>query len=137
MRAVVSGVMPNISEMRAILWSLLMVAKRWFRCPRKFWDSPHCAALLHVPYEDTLDVFKKIHDSLKPRGIFYACYKQGHQKMTIEERDFYNMDATTILPYFQGLFEVIHMWDSPDATSQVAPSSSKSWFNFLVRKQET
>jgi SAM-dependent methyltransferase len=93
-----------------------------------------CAALLHVPYEDTLDVFKKIHGSLKPRGIFYACYKQGQEKMTIGERDFYNMDPTTILPYFQGLFEVIHMWDSPDSTSQVAPSPSKSWFNFLVRK---
>lgn len=103
---------------------------------RKFDGVWSCAALLHVPYEETFEVFKKIHRALKTDGIFYACYKRGQQKMTVEERDFYNMDSTTILPYIQGLFDVIDMWDSPDSTSQVAPSPSKFWFNFLARKKE-
>lgn len=35
------------------------------------------ASLLHVPYSETKDIYKKIHRALKPDGIFYACYIMG------------------------------------------------------------
>ncbi|MCE2717042.1 MAG: class I SAM-dependent methyltransferase [Pseudomonadota bacterium] len=34
-----------------------------------------CASLLHIPYEETKDVYKRIHNALKPNGVFYASYK--------------------------------------------------------------
>lgn len=50
------------------------------------------ASLLHVPYNETKDVYKKIHHALKPNGIFYACYTHGENLIQTGERDFYNMN---------------------------------------------
>lgn len=93
-----------------------------------------CASLLHIPYNETKDVYKRIHHALKPHGIFYASYKHGDSFMNSDGRDFYNMDEETIAPYFKDLFNVIDIWQTA-ARSCVAPSPSNSWLNFLVRKK--
>ncbi len=92
-----------------------------------------CASLLHVPYQETKDVYVRIYNALKPGGIFYASYKHGNSYMNSDSRDFYNMDETTILPHFKGLFNVIEIWQTA-ARNCVAPSPSNTWLNFLVRK---
>lgn len=92
-----------------------------------------CASLLHIPYEETKNIYTKIHKSLKPGGVFYASYKHGDSHMNSDGRDFYNMDETTILPYFNDLFEVIKVWQTA-ARNCVAPSPSNAWLNFLVKK---
>lgn len=92
-----------------------------------------CASLLHVPYEETKDVYAKIHKALKPSGIFYASYKYGNSYMHADNRDFYNMDKITVLPYFKDLFDVIEIWETA-ARNNVAPSPSNTWLNFIVKK---
>lgn len=95
-----------------------------------------CASLLHVPYEETIDIFSKIRHALKPEGVFYASYKYGDQKMSVKGRDFYNMDEKVISPYLKDLFDTIHIWESASTIKHVAPSPSDSWLNVLCRRIE-
>jgi SAM-dependent methyltransferase len=92
------------------------------------------ASLLHIPYNETRLVYQKIHQALKNDGIFYASYKYGQDYMPTEERDFWNMDEPTLLPYLKGLFKVIDLWAEKDSRSKVSPSPEQMWLNFLVRK---
>jgi SAM-dependent methyltransferase len=95
------------------------------------------ASLLHIPYDETRDVYRKIHQSLKPHGVFYASYKYGADFMPTEERDFYNMNEETIKPYLSEFFDIIEIWTKKDNRSKVAPSPEGSWLNFIVRKNGT
>lgn len=92
-------------------------------------------SLLHVPYEETSNVLKKIHTSLKKDGIFYVSYKYGNQKMDVDDRIFYNMDETTIKSYLEGLFDILEIWKTDDTTIQVAPDSSQTWLAVICRKK--
>lgn len=93
------------------------------------------ASLLHVPYEETKDVYSRIYDTLKSEGIFYASYKYGKGQMSVEGRDFYNMTETTVLPYLEDLFEIIEICQMADVRSQVAPSPDKAWLSFIAKKR--
>jgi SAM-dependent methyltransferase len=92
------------------------------------------ASLLHVPYDETLNVYKMIHRSLKPNGIFYASYKYGDGFMATKDRDFYNMDETAVKPYFKDLFEVLKIWPEKDSRGQADQNNNIMWLNFIVRK---
>ena len=92
------------------------------------------ASLLHVSYADTKDVYQKIHRALKPGGIFYASYKYGQDCVHARGRDFWNMDELTILPYLDGLFDVIDLLKSEDVRSNIPARDGSSWLNFIVRK---
>ncbi len=39
------------------------------------------SSLLHIPYHNTRNVYKKIYQALKPNGVFYASYKYGQDYM--------------------------------------------------------
>ncbi len=93
------------------------------------------ASLLHIPYKETKNVYRKIHQALKPGGVFYGSYKQGQDYMPTEERDFWNMNKESIKPYFEDLFEVIEIWEEVDTRSKLAPSRTGLWLNFIVKKQ--
>lgn len=92
------------------------------------------ASLLHIPYDMTQDIYRKTHRSLKPNGIFYASYKYGDRYMETPESDFYNMTENKVIPYFDGLFNVIELWQKRDNRSKVASSAEVIWLNFIVRK---
>jgi len=92
------------------------------------------ASLLHVPYHETKKVYKVIHRALKADGIFYASYKYGKDYMATPERDFWNMDESTILPYLSELFDVKEIWTEKDTRSKVAPSQDGMWLNFIAKK---
>ena len=36
-----------------------------------------CASILHLTYEEIMDVMKRIHGALKPQGVFYTTFKYG------------------------------------------------------------
>ncbi|MCA0370408.1 MAG: class I SAM-dependent methyltransferase [Proteobacteria bacterium] len=91
-------------------------------------------SLIHVPYEETRAVFEKIHACLTDGGIFYATYKYGDSSMASKGRIFWNMTQVTILPYLEGLFEVISLSVVPDTRSRVSPSESAKILQVLVRK---
>ncbi len=100
-------------------------------CFEGIWAS---VSLLHISYDETRDVYQKIHQALKPGGIFFASYKYGDSPMPTIERDFWNMTETMIKPFLEGLFEVCEIWTEEDTRSKVAPSKDQKWLNFLVRK---
>lgn len=89
-------------------------------------------SLPHVSYEDTRSVFEKIHQSLRPKGIFYASYKYGQGKIIVGDRESYNMTENMLPCYFRGLFEMIDIWQAiahPTNTQQ-----DYNWLNILVKK---
>ncbi|QQV74541.1 hypothetical protein H6P87_00075 [Rickettsia tillamookensis] len=92
------------------------------------------ATLLHVPYDETKDVYKKIHAALKPEGIFYASYGYGSDIIQNDDRDFYNMNEDTIKLYFNGLFEVVKIWT--EKSKRFSPSKEALWLNFIVKKSK-
>lgn len=92
------------------------------------------ASLLHIPYIETRNVYKKIHQSLKPNGIFFASYKYGLDFMTNEERDFYNMNEDIIKLYLINLFELVEIWLEKDNRSKISPSKDGMWLNFIAKK---
>jgi len=92
------------------------------------------ASLLHVPYQETREVYEKIYHSLKPGGIFYASYKYGQDYMTTLERDFYNMNEEKVSLYFDGIFDVHEIWVEQDTRSKVSPSLEAMWLNFVTKK---
>ncbi|CAK6511226.1 class I SAM-dependent methyltransferase [Rickettsia helvetica] len=93
------------------------------------------ATLLHVPYNETTNVYKKIHAALKPEGIFYASYGYGSDIIQSDDRDFYNMNEDTIKPYFNGLLEIVKIWT--EKSKRFSPSKEALWLNFIVKKSKT
>ena len=71
--------------------------------------------------------------ALKPSGIFYASFKYGDSLRNVDEREFFDMNKTSIQPYLEGLFEPISIWESADTRSSRAPSPRKSWLNILCK----
>ncbi len=93
-----------------------------------------CASLIHVPYNEFESILVKLHSSLKDTGVFYASFKYGDHKRSIEGRDFYDFDEESIMPYLGGLFTPIRIWQTEDLRSRVAPSAQKAWLNVLCKK---
>lgn len=87
--------------------------------------------LLHVPKQGVIEGF---HKSLLPSGILYTSFKYGTSMTRAEDRIFFDMDETTIEPYLKELFVPLEIWKSADTCSAIAPSSDKSWLNFIARR---
>lgn len=92
------------------------------------------ASLLHVPYNEMRDVYQRIHKSLKPRGIFYASYKYGQDYMPTSDRDFWNMSESTILPYLEGLFDIMELTIENDIRKN-SPTPDQKWLRFFAQKK--
>ncbi len=88
------------------------------------------ASLLHVSYEETREVYKRLWQALKPGGILYASYQYGSTHRFHDNRNFYDMNETTIVPYLEDLFEIIELRKTPDARSM-----DRVWLNLVVRKK--
>ena len=54
--------------------------------------------------------------------------------MPTGERDFYHMNEDKVKQYFEGLFEVLEMWQEKDTRSQAYRGKEGLWLNFIVRK---
>lgn len=96
-----------------------------------FWAN---ASLLHVPYKDLRGVLQKFQRALRPSGILFASFKYGDAMRQVEERFFFDMNETKVLPYLEGLFKPLEIWKSADTRSQVAPSQERSWLNCIARR---
>ena len=55
--------------------------------------------------------------------------------MPTDERNFWNMNESKVLPYFEGLFDVVKVWKEPDTRSKLSPSKDQAWLNFIVKKK--
>ncbi|MCR5529233.1 MAG: class I SAM-dependent methyltransferase [Saccharofermentans sp.] len=91
-----------------------------------------CASLLHVEYNDLLDVFSKVYTALKTNGIFYMSFKLGDSDVIREDRHFTDMnderfDALNVQTIG---FEEIDRWQTLD----VRPDRNVEWFNVTLKK---
>jgi SAM-dependent methyltransferase len=91
------------------------------------------SSLLHVPYEETEEVYTLLHKALKPEGIFYGSYKYGYEPLSTEERDFWLMDEERAAGYLQGKFTILEMW-TREARTNMDACPYKKWLNFVARK---
>ena len=92
------------------------------------------ASLLHVPYDELRGVIEGFHQALLPSGILYASFKYGTSMRRAEDRNFFDMDEASIVPYLKELFVPLEIWKSADTRSTVAPSPDKSWLHFIARR---
>jgi SAM-dependent methyltransferase len=93
-----------------------------------------CASLLHVPLVELADVFRRLAWALRPSGIFYASFKDGHGECHRDGRLFTDMDEASIIELVAGMveLELVQLWHTDD----LRPGRLDKWLNVLLRKVE-
>lgn len=93
-----------------------------------------CSSILHLSYDELIDVMKKIVDSLKPNGLFYTSFKYGDFEGDRNGRYFINMDETRISSLLENIehLQIEEMW----ITTDVRPNrGEEKWINIFMRKK--
>lgn len=93
-----------------------------------------CACLLHVPYEDLPDIFRRIKKALKPGGIFYCSFKYGNSEREKDGRFFCDLDEERmkkILAFCPSL-SIAEQWISGDVR---AGRKEEKWLNTILIRQ--
>ena len=93
-----------------------------------------CSSILHLSYDELIDVMKKIVDSLKTNGLFYTSFKYGDFEGDRNGRYFINMDETHISSLLEHIehLEIEEMW----ITTDVRPNrGEEKWINLFMRKK--
>ncbi len=93
-----------------------------------------CASLLHIPFEEMIDILKKIYDSLIPNGYFYASLKKGNGERKSGERIFYNYSIEKAYSIFEKTsFRVVVCEESVDVRPE---RKNEMWINIIARKEK-
>ena len=92
-----------------------------------------CASILHLTYEEIMDVMKRIHGALKPQGVFYT---------NVQIRDLRGRTRRTVLYGFRRkkmedfwrteLFDLERMWLTGDA---LPGRHEGQWINVILRRK--
>ncbi|WP_205314713.1 class I SAM-dependent methyltransferase [Ruminiclostridium herbifermentans] len=93
-----------------------------------------CASLLHVSKSEIKDVIKRIANSLKLNGIFYASFKYGEGEIVRDGRLFnsYNEESLKSLIEMQRDLKILKIWKTQD----VRPDrENEYWVNVLCKKE--
>lgn len=93
------------------------------------------SSVMHLPYEQLVDVLKKVHRSLKKNGILYISFKYGLFEGVRNGRHFTDMDESKfgkLLAKVHG-FEIEEMTVTPD----IRPDRHKQqWMNVFLRRYD-
>lgn len=93
------------------------------------------ASVLHVPYEDMREILGLLYLSLKPGGVLYASFKYGTGERVVGDRTFYDMTEETIVPYLDGIWDVLEVWQSEDLRPKKGNAESEKWLHVLCQKE--
>lgn len=92
-----------------------------------------CASILHAPFKELPDVFRRMIAALHADGIIYTSFKYGNGETQRGERffsDFTEETMTDFLKQFSEL-QVRKMW----VTSDVRPGrGEEKWLNMILQK---
>lgn len=92
-----------------------------------------CASILHAPFKELPDVFRRMIVALHADGIIYTSFKYGNGETQRGERffsDFTEETMTDFLKQFPEL-QTIKMW----VTSDVRPGrGEEKWLNMILQK---
>lgn len=92
-----------------------------------------CASLLHVPYNQLLEVFSKLSRALKTNGVIYASFKYGEGERQEDGRNFTDLTETCLKLIVNQIPElgIYKLW----LTQDQRPSHSDTlWLNVLLTK---
>lgn len=90
------------------------------------------ASLLHVSSDEIDLVLKKLKNSLKEDGIFYASFKLGDFEGIRNGRFFNDFTETTAEELFEkNDFKILKTW----LTNDSRPERDNQWVNILVKKE--
>ena len=93
-----------------------------------------CSSILHLPYEELVEVMKKMTIALKDTGIIYTSFKYGNFEGVRNGRYFIDMTEESLEKLLQdvGGLAVEDMW----VTSDVRPGrGEEKWLNLFLRKK--
>lgn len=93
-----------------------------------------CSSILHLSYNELVDVMKKIVVALKDKGLLYTSFKYGDFEGIRNGRYFIDMTEDSLEKLLQqvGGFEVEELW----VTSDVRPGrGDEKWLNLFLRKK--
>jgi SAM-dependent methyltransferase len=92
------------------------------------------ACLLHVPRDELAGIFTRIHNALKPSGVFYASFKIGEGDGRDNLGRYYNYPSPQ---WLQATYAAAGKWDSLTSDTSVIQSFDQTPANMLhlvVRK---
>ena len=94
-----------------------------------------CSSILHLPYDELIDVMKKIVISLKSNGLFYTSFKYSEFEGMRNGRYFIDMNEERIQELLLKVehLEIEDLW----ITSDVRPNrGEEKWINLFMRKKQ-
>lgn len=93
-----------------------------------------CSSILHLSYEELVDVMKKMAAALKTNGIIYTSFKYGTFEGVRNGRYFLDMTEERVAKLLQNVTELTieENW----ITSDVRPGrDDEKWLNLFLRKE--
>lgn len=93
-----------------------------------------CSSILHLPYEELVEVMNKMKVAIKDTGIIYTSFKYGNFEGVRNGRFFIDMTEESLEKLLQdvGGLDVEEMW----VTSDVRPGrGEEKWLNLFLRKK--
>lgn len=93
-----------------------------------------CSSILHLPYEELVDVMKKMVTALKDKGLIYTSFKYGTFEGVRNGRYFIDMTEESLEKLLRevGGLEAEELW----VTSDVRPGrGEEKWLNLFLRKK--
>ncbi len=92
-----------------------------------------CASLLHLPMDEIPDAIKRLWHALKPGGILYVSFKEGHGEREKDGRHFSDLNELTLRQLFINFRDVeqVECW----LTDDMRPSRNDLWLNAIIRRK--
>ena len=93
-----------------------------------------CASLLHVSREEFANVLYRIEIALRPQGICYMSFKEGHGERVDGDRHFTYFTANELRVCLERetRLEIYRIWSSDDPR----PGRSERWVNVLTKEKK-
>lgn len=92
-----------------------------------------CSSIIHVDKKELLNVIDKIYLSLKDKGIFYTCFKNGSGEEINNGRYFNYLTKDEFIELIESTkkFKVLSFYQTNSSTNV---NEEKLWNNFILEK---
>jgi superfamily II DNA or RNA helicase/SAM-dependent methyltransferase/SOS-response transcriptional repressor LexA len=92
-----------------------------------------CASLVHLPMQEIPDAISRLWRALKPGGVLYVSFKEGHGEREKDGRHFTDLDEPSLRQFFDEFSDVeqIECWQTVDAR----PERDDLWLNAIILRQ--
>jgi SAM-dependent methyltransferase len=95
-----------------------------------------CASLLHVPYAELTDIFRKVARALRPGGYLYASFKYGDFEGERNGRYFTDLDEERLAALIEPVvgLEIVETFVTGDVRDG---RGGEKWLNVIGEKEKT